>query len=241
MDNQQHSLAESIMNEIDQKDLKIKPKFYFVIGSLVLTMSATVFFVLSVLLTDALIYRVKTYRHYEYLLFGQPGLRAFFAAFPWGLLILAVAGTLIGIYLVRRYESTYRFQLTSLALFASISILASGLILEQIDATKPLHATPTGFFLFGENTSGKYWVTGVIIQSSENQLLLQTSDQEEIVVTNVPQGTNLESGTIIRVVGEWQAENVFQAYGVKIAPNLPTPAYRPHNHHGPVRVFLIRP
>lgn len=100
-------LKNKIMEKIEKNEIKMKPRWYFVLGG-VLTfigfLSATIFSILSVNLIFFLLRK-----HYGPMY--QYRLQLILANFPWWLVIISILGIFFGIKLLKEYRFSYKNNL----------------------------------------------------------------------------------------------------------------------------------
>lgn len=120
----QASLENSIMNAINSGKVVLKPRWFFVAGSVaavagLISLSIVIIFLLSLLLFSL--------RQHGPM--GAVRLELMLASFPWWLLSMAVAGIIGGILLLRQYDFSYKKNMWLVgAAFVGALIAAAALI-----------------------------------------------------------------------------------------------------------------
>ncbi len=97
------NVTENIMSQIHQGKIKMRPKLYFIIGS-VLTFLGLVFSVItSVFLVGLIRFSLRIHGPVGQLKLGQ-----MISNFPWWITLVAIAALILGIWLVRQYDFSYK-------------------------------------------------------------------------------------------------------------------------------------
>lgn len=120
MSKEELNIKEQIMGKIKSGEIKIKPKWYFIIGSfasiigLVGTALVTIFFTNLFLFT----LRTNSYRGYR--------LEKIILNFPWWALLIAVLGFVLGIYFLKKYDFSYKKNFVIIIVSIILSIFIAG-------------------------------------------------------------------------------------------------------------------
>ncbi len=139
-----------VMKKIKSNELKMRPRVYFVMGSMLLGVGIVGVLMMTVLLTGAVFFRLRMGEAMGYLRLGKPGLSFFMRAFPWKVVGLTVVGFLSGSYLLKKHSKAYKVGLGWLVLGAVITVLGLGFLvdktgvnekLERRQQLKPLYET----------------------------------------------------------------------------------------------------
>ena len=86
--------------------IKIKPKIYFIIGSILTLFGSISAFIVSIFLIGLIRFSLRTHlgRGAEY------KLDQMLSTFPWWIIILTILSLIIGIWLIRKYDFSYKIN-----------------------------------------------------------------------------------------------------------------------------------
>lgn len=121
----QINIEKKIMSVINEEQVKMKPRWYFVLGSVLMTGGLTGLAILSTFLVSVISFSVRTHggvgrvMHYE----------RFFATFPFGAVILAIVGIGVGVWLLKKYDFSYKRNFQLLIISAISAIFFAGLLI----------------------------------------------------------------------------------------------------------------
>lgn len=124
-------LAKKVMREIKERHLKMKPKVYFIFGSLLLGIGVAGVVSLSAFFVNLIVFRLRIHKPFAFLVLGWPGLRGFILSFPWLPLVIAVAGLYGSSILLRKYEFSYKRSFISLIIALTALVLTLGFIVSK--------------------------------------------------------------------------------------------------------------
>lgn len=117
-------ISEKLMPMINKGEIKMRPKWYFLLGSLAMVIGIAGLTILSVFLVSLVTFSLRTH--------GQMGAVRFqelLSSFPLGAVILSVAGVGLGVWLLKKYDFSYKKNFLLIVLgFISAVILAGWLI-----------------------------------------------------------------------------------------------------------------
>ena len=218
MSKKKDSLTKSVMTQIHKKKVKMKPRSYFIIGSLLLGIGLTGVLVLTVFFVNLMTFRLRTHNPFSYLWFGHSGLKPFLTVFPWWPLLLIVGGFAGGIILLKRRDVSYKKGFFALIIGLIISISTLGFLLDKMDFNRRTKGLKPLRPFYESQCIGEDWVFGSILEVKDKEIKLVTPTEEEILVewdeeTLLPLGSDFEVGERIKAIGEWQ-EEVFAAEGI---------------------------
>lgn len=117
-------MANSIMTRIKSEKVTMRPKIFFIIGSIFAGLGLLTSIITGIFFTTLLRFALRTHGP-----MGEYRFQEIVASFPWWVLLLAVASIGMSILLLRRFEFSYKrnFGLIIL-LFVAAIILASFII-----------------------------------------------------------------------------------------------------------------
>lgn len=120
----QKDIAKKVMKKIKKDEVRMRPKSYFVAGSVLLALGLFATVVSSALFAHSAMFNIRTLAPFAYFRLGAPGIRPFLFAFPW--LPVLISGSLIylGVYFLKKYDIAYKKNLGLLI----VGIIAAVLI-----------------------------------------------------------------------------------------------------------------
>ena len=211
-------LSKKVMKEIHQKQVKMRPRAHFLVGSILLGIGLAGALILATFFINLAIFRLRVHGPLGYLGFGRFGLRPFLATFPWLLFLVAVGGLFGGLALLRRYDISYKKSFLGLAISLLVLILTAGFLLDFLGFNERARGLKPLGPLFPEQFAGEDWVVGEILEAKNGELVIVTPRGEEVTIkmdekTLLPFGKDFAVGERIRAIGEWQ-QGSFMAKGI---------------------------
>ncbi|MFA6520662.1 MAG: hypothetical protein WCT44_03590 [Candidatus Paceibacterota bacterium] len=97
------NITKNVMNQIHQGKAKMKPRVYFVIGSILTFFGLISSVVVSTFLIGLVRFSVRTHGP-----MGEYRLDQMISNFPWWTAVFAVTGLIAGIWLIRQYDFSYK-------------------------------------------------------------------------------------------------------------------------------------
>lgn len=109
------------MAQVRSGAIVMKPRWYFLLGSLLLTVGLIGLSIGALFLTNLTFFLMRQHGP-----MGTVRLQMMLATFPWWIPILAIAGMVMGIVLLKKFDFSYRknFSLMVVAFIAAILIAA---------------------------------------------------------------------------------------------------------------------
>lgn len=101
-------LSKKVMKQIKKKQIKMRPKLYFVIGSVLLGIGMAGIFLLTAFFSNLILFRLRVHQPFSFFALGRPGLRPFLLTFPWQALLLTIGGVISGSILLKKYDVSYK-------------------------------------------------------------------------------------------------------------------------------------
>ncbi|MFC1625089.1 hypothetical protein ACFL15_01820 [Patescibacteria group bacterium] len=153
-------IVEIIKEKINKNEIKMKPKYFFVFGSLFISLGMVVSFVFSAFFINLISHRIRVQRLAEHLPMGGAGKMMFLQRFPWHFLLIAVALLAIGAWLLKRYDISYKRSFLIIVIGIVISVFCAGLIGDQLGINRHFEQRP-GFKRLYKLPSGSFPNSGV--------------------------------------------------------------------------------
>lgn len=129
-----------VLEQIERGDVTMQSKVRILAGTAGLAVAAAFVFMLSVSLVSSSWFALRTSGVLLLPSLGFPGVRAFLAAFPWGLATLSLVLVAVLIRFVRLFPFAYRRPLAYSALLALGVSAAFGLALDRVSFHEALRA-----------------------------------------------------------------------------------------------------
>lgn len=114
------------MSRIKEGKLKMRPKIYFVIGSVLAFLGLVVSVAASVFAVGAMSFLLRSSGK----MFGRNKLEYLSSILPWWLPLAAAAGLIGGIILIRRYDFSYKMGPKKIIILIILAVLLSGWLVD---------------------------------------------------------------------------------------------------------------
>jgi len=124
MSNKEINLKEKIMERIKSGEIKMRPRWYFVFGSIASVVGLVSILVVTIFLVNFVFFALRTNGYMRGYRYDQ-----IIASFPWWALILAVIGVLLGVLLLRKYDFSYKKNFLKIIFGLVIALLIAGLLI----------------------------------------------------------------------------------------------------------------
>lgn len=211
-------LSKEIVKKIKAEKVKMRPRAYFILGSVLLGIGVAGALLFSIIFTNRAFFRLRVFGPFGNLAFGKAGIGPFLSTFPFISLVLALIGIGGGFYLLRRYEFSYKRSLISLLIGVAALVVTVGFVLDQVGFGERAKNYRSLAPLYSYKAKGEDFVVGEIKAVEEGSLTVITPIGDEVEVifnenTRLPSGSDFEEGDRIRAVGEWE-NDTFIAKGI---------------------------
>ncbi len=119
--NKKSNIEDVVMEKIKSGEIKMKPKVYFFFGSLLTFIALIGSTITTIFFTNIIFFLLKTHG-----LGGQFRLQQMINNFPWWIILITILGFISGIYLLKKYDFSYKknFLLIILGFFSAVIIAA---------------------------------------------------------------------------------------------------------------------
>jgi len=119
-------IEDKVMTRIKTEEVTMKPRWYFVVGSVFMLLGLVSLTVGSIFLSNLTLFLLKQHGP-----MGQWRLETLLDSFSWWIPALAILGMTIGIMMLRQYDFSYRKNLTLVVLGFLASIIISALLIDH--------------------------------------------------------------------------------------------------------------
>ncbi len=116
-----------IIPQIKAEKIKMKPKWYFVLGSLLMFASLVGLSMGVVFLVNLGIFLIRRNGP-----LNTWKLQTILSTFPWWVPIIAVGGVILAIWLLKKYDLSYKKNFPLLIIVFVLSVLLAGLLLDRL-------------------------------------------------------------------------------------------------------------
>lgn len=128
----------TIMNKIHGGEIKMRSRVYFVIGSIFTFIGLVASMLISVFLVGLIRFSLRSHGP-----MGEYRWEQLLSSFPWWAVIVAVLGLVIGIWLLRQYDFSYKMNFMVIAVGFILSIFVAGFIIDSMGLNdRLLHRGP---------------------------------------------------------------------------------------------------
>lgn len=117
----------TIMTKVKSNEISMKPRWYFVLGSLSLMLGFVGFSIGAVFLTNLTFFLYR--RHGP---MGEWRLQHLLTSFPWWVPMLAVLGLVLGVLQLRKYDFSYKKNFSLIILGFIFSVLLAAFVIDQL-------------------------------------------------------------------------------------------------------------
>ena len=115
----------AVMNKIRSGEVKMKPRWYFVVGSFVIMLGLVFSFISVTFLSNLAFFFLRAHgpmRDYR--------LAAIFGSLPWWVPVLAVISIVLGVVLLKKFDFSYQKNFVLILAFIGLAIIATAWILD---------------------------------------------------------------------------------------------------------------
>ena len=125
MSKTQYILKDTIMNKIRSGEVKMKPKWYFIVGSIAMISGLIGSAFLSIFLVSLIAFSLRTHGPMGVVRYQQ-----LLSSFPWWAPFVALCGLASGIFFLKQYDFSYKKNFVSIMVIFILTILLSGWLMD---------------------------------------------------------------------------------------------------------------
>lgn len=114
------------MGKIREGKIKTRPKLYFILGSLLAFLG-----LVSSIVVSAFLFGLMRFLSRNHGPMGEYRLEQFLASFPWWAPVFAILGLVLGIWLLRRYDFSYKIDFKIIILGFILAIITAGVLIDM--------------------------------------------------------------------------------------------------------------
>jgi hypothetical protein len=117
----------SIMAKVKSNTISMKPRWHFVLGSLLMVAGFVGFSIGAVFLTNLTLFLLRQHGP-----MGQWRFQQFITSFPLWVPVLAIVGIILGIWMLRKYDVSYKNNFWLIVLGFIFSVLLAAFVIDQL-------------------------------------------------------------------------------------------------------------
>jgi hypothetical protein len=118
--------TEEIMSKIHKGQIKMRPRLYFVLGYILALGGLILSFITSIFFVGLTRFTLRSHGP-----MGQYRLEQLLSTFSWWMPVLAILGLITGIWLLRKYDFSYKINFKLLIIGLAASILIIGFVIDM--------------------------------------------------------------------------------------------------------------
>ncbi|MFA6446091.1 MAG: hypothetical protein WCW14_02460 [Candidatus Paceibacterota bacterium] len=121
------NITDNIMDQIHEQKIKMRPRVYFIAGSIFTFMGLVSSVVISVFLVGLIRFSLRTHGP-----MASYRLDQILSSFPWWVPIFAIIGLVIGIWLLRKYDFSFKINFKMVIVSFILAIIIGGFVIDSI-------------------------------------------------------------------------------------------------------------
>ena len=121
------SITDTIMDQIHNENIRMRPKVYFIAGSILTFVGLVSSVVVSVFFIGLIRFSLRSHSP-----MASYRLEQILSSFPWWVPVFAVVGLFAGIWLLRKYDFTFKRNFKLLAISFIFAIIAGGWLVDVL-------------------------------------------------------------------------------------------------------------
>ena len=221
------SINKSIMKQIKSGKVKMRPKLYFLAGSLLLGLGLAATIITALFFTAITTHNLRIYMPQHFLQFGRLGVVSFLSLIPWVPILFSLIGIIGGLTLIKKFDISYKKSFASIVISITFAVLILAIFVDRFGINNQLQQiAPLRHFYLQQFVDQDYAI-GEIIAVDLNTLKVTSPEGYSYDVvwtetTMLPKGSNFTPGISIKAVGTWEGAT-FSATGI-FPGKFPTPA-----------------
>jgi uncharacterized protein YacL len=128
------NITENVMDQIQEGKVKMKPKTYFILGSILTFLGLVSATIISIISVGLIKFSMRAHGP-----LAQMKLNYMIANFPWLILIIAVVGLIVGLWLIKKYEFSYKVKPWIIIAGFVLAIFVAGFVIDSIGFNEKLY------------------------------------------------------------------------------------------------------
>ena len=120
-----NNITESVMDQIRSEKIKMHSRVYFILGSILTFVGLVSAIVMSVFFIGLMRFSFRSHGP-----MGSFRLDQILASFPWWAPVLAIVGLIAGIWLLRKYDFSFKVNFKTLIIGLVLAVIVGGIIVD---------------------------------------------------------------------------------------------------------------
>lgn len=204
------------MDRIRSGRVSMRPKIYFIAGSVLFAGSVAVLVIVGVFAVSAAAFQVRMVSPLQFIGLGGPGIGFMASAMPWAAILAAVAGLWGSVRLLKHYDFSYRRNFAAISFVALAGAILAGSFLSVSGFTELRGPRAVLERKLGYGVPKRNFVVGTVVSVRPDEYELETPDGRRINVVLSESARKprreIEPGDWMRAVGSWEGDS-FRALG----------------------------
>jgi hypothetical protein len=121
------NITDNIMDQIHEEKIKMRPRIYFVLGSILTFVGLVSSVVISIFLFGLMRFSLRSHGP-----MASYRLDQILSSFPWWAPILAIVGLVVGIWLLRKYDFSFKVNFKIVIIGFILAVIVGGWIIDSI-------------------------------------------------------------------------------------------------------------
>lgn len=121
-------IENNVMNQIHKGKIKMRPKVYFVLGSILTFVGLVSTIITSIFMVGLTRFLLRTNYGWR----AQYRLEQIFSEFPFWIILVAFIGLILGIWLIHKYDFSYKINHNVLIAGFILAIITAGLLIDTM-------------------------------------------------------------------------------------------------------------
>ena len=163
-------ISQEIMAQIHAGHIKMRPKLYFLVGSILLGIGLAGVVLLSILFFAITTFHFRTGLPHEYLYFGRLGIKPFINTIPWFPIIITTLSLVAGIKLTQRFDFSYQKRYLSILIGAVTAIVIIGIVVDRL-ASQHTNRLPPLKPLYKQRFMDADHLVGQVVATESGQII----------------------------------------------------------------------
>lgn len=212
-------LCDEVMLKIHNEKICMKSKTHFLIGSTLFGVGLAGALVSSAVFSHITLYKLRYDAALESLGFGALGVRPFMLLFPWVPFFIAIGGIASGLYILRRYDISYRYNFNGLIIGVTALVITSGVLLDQLEVQKQFQRIGLMEMMYSSSMDNVPFIVGIVDDVEDGRMRIHNHHfkSAELEMSNPAlRSMDIAEGHKIRAIGEWEGDT-FKVRYLRIA------------------------
>ncbi len=234
MDN--NKITEQVMSQIDTQHIQMRPKWYFILGSLLISLSLACIVICGLFIFSDVFFHIRSHGPFGYLQFGSNGIQPFLQTFPVVPLFIGIFLIVFGSILLIRFTKAYHYSMRLIISILVIIFIIVGFTADYFGLNEFIAQNNSINQIYTPFVSDS-WIVGEItaVNNNNHWMDIRTPYGDDVQIvwdqqTLLPVGSNFKPTDRVRIIGD-NIDGIIHADGITIGgmgwrnsfPTLPQP------------------